>query len=264
MRVTVLSENTTSTPLCRAEHGLSLYIETASKRILFDMGQSDLFAKNAMALDVDVSKADYCVLSHGHYDHGGGLEEFLRLNAKAPVYMSSSAFADYYNASDKYIGLDKSLVDDERFVFTDSETFAIESGISLICLNNKISTEKIDSAGLTVETNGVKNPDAFLHEQYLVIEERGRRVVFSGCSHKGAVNIAKLLNPDVFIGGFHFSKIETEGAGALRLASAAAELLSLGADFYTCHCTGLAQYSYLKSLMGERLNYISTAQVLEI
>ena len=45
MRVTVLSENTTSTPLCRAEHGLSLYIETASKRILFDMGQSDLFAK---------------------------------------------------------------------------------------------------------------------------------------------------------------------------------------------------------------------------
>ncbi len=264
MRITVLSENTSQNPLCAAEHGLSLYIQTKQKNILFDMGQSDLFAKNASVLGVELSDVDICILSHGHYDHGGGIREFLRLNQKAPLYLSSCAFGAYYNASDKYIGLDRTLLFNPRLIPVTEENLCLGDGISLVCLNRQISAEDIDSAGLTVCLGDSKQPDSFLHEQYLVIEEQDRRVVFSGCSHKGAVNIARLLKPDVFIGGFHFSKIETDGDGAVRLDGAANSLLSLGADFYTCHCTGVPQYEYLKNVMGERLSYISAGAVLEV
>ena len=76
MKITALTENTTQCGL-PTEHGLSLYIETEKHTVLFDMGQSDLLAQNAASLGVDLRKADAAVLSHGHYDHGGGLKTFL-------------------------------------------------------------------------------------------------------------------------------------------------------------------------------------------
>ncbi|MCI8845747.1 MAG: MBL fold metallo-hydrolase [Lachnospiraceae bacterium] len=72
MKITALLENKTNREDMLTEHGLSLYIETEKHKILFDMGQSDLFAKNAAALGINLSSVDIAVLSHGHYDHGGG------------------------------------------------------------------------------------------------------------------------------------------------------------------------------------------------
>ena len=85
MKITSLVENTTADPRLGKEHGLSLYIEAAGKTLLFDMGQSGLFAQNARTLGLDLAKVDLAVLSHGHYDHGGGLTHFLELNKTAPV-----------------------------------------------------------------------------------------------------------------------------------------------------------------------------------
>ena len=78
MKVIVLSENTTNDPRLGAEHGLSLYIEACGKKILFDTGQGDLFAENAKTLGVDLAAVDFAVISHGHYDHGGGIRRFLQ------------------------------------------------------------------------------------------------------------------------------------------------------------------------------------------
>ena len=72
MKLTVLMENTTVREDLTAEHGLSLYIEANGKRILFDTGASATFADNAEKLGIDLSQVDLCILSHGHYDHGGG------------------------------------------------------------------------------------------------------------------------------------------------------------------------------------------------
>ena len=80
MIVKVLSENTTSSEKFESEHGLSLYIETGTHKVLFDTGSSDLFAKNAEKMGVDIASVDLAVISHGHYDHGGGLKTFLGIN----------------------------------------------------------------------------------------------------------------------------------------------------------------------------------------
>ena len=82
------------------------------------MGQSDACIQNAQILGVDLSKVDIAVLSHGHYDHGGGLEAFLQINQKAPVYIHETAFGAYYNGTEKYIGLNLSLLGNPRLIST--------------------------------------------------------------------------------------------------------------------------------------------------
>ena len=88
MRIVTLVENTARRQDLTAEHGLSLYIETENHKILFDAGQSEAFAENAKKLGVDLTQTDLAVLSHGHYDHGGGLAKFLEANDHAPIFLS--------------------------------------------------------------------------------------------------------------------------------------------------------------------------------
>ena len=119
MKITSLLENTAARDDMRIEHGLSLLIETGTHRILFDMGQSDAFLQNAEILGESLETVDLAILSHGHYDHGGGLSSFLTINDHAPVYISRHAFGSYRNGTQKYIGLDPSLATHPRLVFTD-------------------------------------------------------------------------------------------------------------------------------------------------
>ena len=76
MRIINLTENTLGRAGCLAEHGLCFYIETDNHRVLMDTGQTDLFRQNAEKLGVDLTAVDTVVLSHGHYDHGGGIPAF--------------------------------------------------------------------------------------------------------------------------------------------------------------------------------------------
>lgn len=258
MKVTALIENTSCREDVFAEHGLSLYIETDEKKILFDMGQSDLFLKNAERLSVDLSKVDVAVLSHGHYDHGGGLRSFLEINKTAPVYLSRFAFSECFNGSGKYIGLDKSIRNDERLIFVSDEPLTV-GNMTIYSCNDKKRTFDLGSFGLTVMKDGKILPDDFRHEQYLLISENGKRVLISGCSHKGILNISEWFSPDVLIGGFHFSKLELTEV----LENFAKMLGSTGTEFYTCHCTGEEQYRFMKKSM-KNLHYLSAGQCIEI
>lgn len=135
MKITTLMENTASSDCFTAEHGLSIYIETKDHIILFDSGPSGAFADNAAKLGVDLAKAEMAILSHGHYDHGGG---------------------------------------------------------------------------------------------------------------------------------FHFMGVALDDTGKKRLTEAAENLSSYPTTYYTCHCTGLEQYRFMKQLMGDRLHYIASGDIVEI
>ena len=257
MQITALTENTSA---CRlpVEHGLSLFVDMGDRRFLFDMGQTGRFAENARALGVDLGTADFAVLSHGHYDHGGGLATFLALNDRAPVYMSRRAFEPHYNASDAYIGLDGGLKGSPRLVYVD-DSLEIAPGVTLINAGQVPLFGDFGAFGLKVSRQGRLQPDDFLHEQYLLIERDGRRVLFSGCSHRGILNIARRFRPDVLIGGFHLFKLPVGEA----LDGYADALEAAKATYYTCHCTGTEQYEYMKRRMT-RLHYISAGDTVEV
>lgn len=263
MKIYALMENT---PYCvgfAAEHGLSLYIETERHKLLFDMGQTGAFAGNAIELGIDLSQVDLAVLSHGHYDHGGGLLRFLEQNDHAPVYVSEHAFDSCYHGTKRYIGLDQGLEGLERLVRT-KDAFRIDEELLLCTCNEKEYVYPLDPAGLTVEREGNFVPDPFFHEQYLVIQEKGKRVVISGCSHKGVRNIVEWLRPDVLVGGFHLMEQQVSEGKNSRLDETAEALLQYPAVYYTCHCTGQKQYEYLKGKLGERLRYLASGQMIEL
>ncbi|MBE6631544.1 MAG: MBL fold metallo-hydrolase [Ruminococcaceae bacterium] len=258
MKIIVLSENTCSCRDYKSEHGLSLYIETDGQKILFDMGQSDIFLRNSEKLGIDLSSVNFAVLSHGHYDHGGGLGAFLKKNDSAPVYINSHAFEPHYNGSGKYNGLDRELLRYERIIFVDDKT-CLGNGICVDpCKEMKI-IRNFDNFGLGMLENDVIIADDFRHEQYLIIEEYGKRILISGCSHRGVINILNHYRPDVFVGGFHFFKMDP----GEELLSMAKELKKYSAIYYTCHCTGREQFDFIKNEVPY-LNYISAGDVIDI
>ena len=257
MRITVLAENTSSCSL-PSEHGLSLYIEAVGKKLLFDSGQSGLFADNAARLGVELGAVDLAVLSHGHYDHGGGMKRFLELNRTAKLYINRSAFGKFYNADNKYIGLDASLLRSDRVILTDGVT-SLGRGLTLYDASDVETVVDLGAFGLTTERDGKRIPDDFRHEQYLLIEENDRRILFSGCSHKGIFNIIEHFRPDVLIGGFHFMKLPLDDT----LTAYAKRLDSYDIDLYTCHCTGIEQFEAMRPYM-RRLHYLSTGEKLEL
>ncbi len=258
MKVIVLTENTTSNQNLLCEHGLSLYIETEKYKILFDMGQTELFAQNAEKLGVDLAEVDFAVLSHGHYDHGGGLQKFLEINKKAPLYVSRYAFGPYYNGTEKYIGLNESLSKSDRIIYTDG-VVKIAEGLTLHHCNDKRKKYDLGSFGLNKKMKDHFVSDDFLHEQYLSVEENGKRILFSGCSHRGILNIVEWFCPDVLIGGFHFSQLALDEV----LEGYAKILDNFETIYYTCHCTGVQQYEFMKKKM-KNLFYAAVGDVIDI
>lgn len=257
MKITSLVENTTSINGIGTEHGLSLYIESNDYKILFDMGQTNLFERNAALLGIDLKEVDFVVLSHGHYDHGGGLKRFLEINDSAMVYLSSNAFGQHYHGKMKYIGLDQSLRKNKRLCFLNHVTEIVGGAVIFPYL--KVKKQRADFSGLTRKEGEEFLEEDFRHELYLMIEENGKKVLFSGCSHRGILDITEEFTPDFLIGGFHFSKLPLEDG----LKNASKVLNCYPTTYFTCHCTGVRQYEFMKEEM-KNLYYISAGKCIEI
>ncbi len=262
MKISVLVENTSECDSFSCEHGISLYIETENVRILFDTGQSEAFAGNAVKAGIHLENTDFAVLSHGHYDHGGGLPRFLAINHKAPVFLHKDAFGQHYN-KEKYIGLDPAIRKSDRLVFTDG-TFPVRENITLCTIDNSLLRYPIEPHGLSVKIQDKTFPEDFRHEQYLIIEENGKKILFSGCSHKGIINIISFFRPDIMIGGLHFKDIPIDKDGCIRLQQYAQCLASYPIQYYVGHCTGKAQYEYIQPFFHGNISYIRTGTVIYI
>lgn len=274
MIIKTLVENTSDSEVLGSEHGLSLYIETKRHKLLFDTGAGELFAENARKMQVDLSKVDLAVISHGHYDHGGGLKIFMDLNSNAKIYINKMAFGDYYsnrpNGEKKYIGIDKTLLPNDRFVFVEGQ-LVIDEELELFSGVNGSRLNPSGNKDLFMNDGESFKLDDFSHEQNLIIKENGNTVLVAGCAHNGIVNILEYFHadknrlPSQVIGGFHlYNRSADQYEDPSVIAEIGSYLLSTGGLFYTCHCTGVKAYEQLKLIMGAHVNYLSTGSQLKI
>ena len=273
MHVQTLVENTSHLAGLQGEHGLSLYIETGRHKILFDTGASALFAKNAAAMGIDLSSIDLAVLSHGHYDHGGGLATFLELNQTAPVYLQEEAFGAHYSktpAGYSFIGLDSSLKGHLRLIPV-HEHLRIDENLELFSHVHGPHPRPDSNQNLYIRNENTYHPDSFIHEQNLALTEGNCRVLLAGCAHCGILNILgeykRLFGgcPDYVIGGFHLTSPRTGRCAKLSMIKELAKTLKeTPTVYYTCHCTGLEVYQILKEQMGEQIQYLSTGMFLQL
>lgn len=274
MKITTLLENRAVSKEYKYKHGLSLYIETSNHKILFDSGTDGSFAYNAEKLGVSLKDVDTAVISHGHYDHGGGLETFLKLNNKAKIYIGRGAFDNHLKkllGFIKYnIGLKRELANNDRFIFVD-QIMKIDDELTLF---GDVKGQKLIPKGndrlLKRYNDGIKKDD-FKHEINLLVKENDEYNLFCGCAHKGIINIIERTKdiidkePYAVIGGFHLMGMDvnnSDGKDFLDELSAALNSYNIE-KYYTCHCTGEKAYSYLSKTM-ENLSEIKTGMSIEV
>ena len=270
----MLMENTSCSPDFQSEHGLSVYIETENHKILFDTGASNGFLENAKKMGVYISDIDIAIISHGHYDHGGGLLAFLKSNSSASVYIKEDAFGDYYSQSaesgKKYIGLKKNILDYPQIHLTKSHTI-IDDELELF---SNVKGSKFEPSGnkqLFMIDHGTLTEDTFQHEQNLIIKEGNTTLLMAGCAHRGIANIMDHfyeLNksyPTHVIGGFHlYNRSKDKDESPEQVYALGEYLKSKATTYYTCHCTGIKSYNLLRDQLGEQINYLSTGSELTI
>lgn len=286
MRITTLIENLVYDRGLVAEHGLSLYLEAGGKRILFDTGQSGLFLHNASKLGIRIEDVDTLVLSHGHYDHTGGLSTFLQVNKSADIFVGAGLFEAKFGSKNGFIGTKLS----------DEEEAELKNRIRIvdkpICLNIGVSSSEVNvpieelyimpkadiffpndfhNKGLLLKTEEGFAEDMMEDEIYLVLKsaskqgDEGRIGIISACSHRGITNICQSAQnyfntPLRFvIGGFHTISEPDESVNAIIGYMQNSSVEKVG----VCHCSGIESYvKFVNS--GIAVFYNSTGKITAI
>jgi 7,8-dihydropterin-6-yl-methyl-4-(beta-D-ribofuranosyl)aminobenzene 5'-phosphate synthase len=196
MKITVLAENSvckSATLNLKAEIGLSLFIEFGKRKILFDTGQSDLFIKNAEKFKIDISQVDYLIISHGHFDHGGGLNRFLKINKKARIFLHKNAakkfYTKIYGFIPYYVGLDQKIISENNRIYFIEEDTQIEDNMILLEGFAEAFTQPEANKALFEKTEDSFVPDKFNHEMVMLLIENDEIVLFSGPSYADTANI---------------------------------------------------------------------------
>lgn len=263
MKIITLIENSEGSHGCLAEHGLSLYIETIHHKLLVDTGASDALLKNATILEIDLKMVDTVILSHGHYDHAGGILAFAKLNPHAKIWMQRSAIEPYYHKNgnlEKYIGIDPQIQTLPQLHYIEGNQ-QIDKELFLFSGVEKRRLWPSGNRELKVQKDNRFEQDEFLHEQYLVLEEKGKRILISGCAHNGILNILDKFrefyqtDPDVVISGFHMRKKSGyEKSDLEMIREIALELKHTHTIYYSGHCTGELPFQILKEYLADQLH----------
>lgn len=276
MKVTVLVENSIDKGIDGADnlesaHGLALYIEIEKHKILFDIGPDDKIINNAEIMGIDLTQVDTVIISHGHNDHGGGLEAFFKINSKARVYLHKYATDDLYSSGPgrrpAYIGLDKELIErnSSRFTFIEKD-MEIFPGLKIFEHIEGQFPRSITNGNLSRKEEDKMMPDDFRHEIVASLEIEGSRYIFTGCAHSGIVNMVNRVlkdsrEPEVsaVFGGFHlYSGGQMLNAPPEYLEALIKELKALGMDYYSGHCTGHHNFNVIKEELGPHLKHLNT------
>jgi len=249
-RVTTLVDNSVSLSGSRliGEHGLSVYVETENTRILFDTGQNVALFHNAEILDIDLSRIDAVVVSHGHYDHTGGLEHLLKTNTAFSLYAHPDIFDDKLrprkSGAYKNIGipLNKTIFENAGVrLLLSKDAVEITPGVFTSGeIPQENDFESIESK-FYVQRDGEIIPDPLADDQAVILDTEKGLVVLLGCSHRGVINTLNHVNrlfPDnkihAIIGGLHLGKASDAKLQKIIDHLGAFDLERIGVS----HCTG--------------------------
>ena len=253
IRITILCENSVNVPLpVIGEHGFAAFIETERGNYLFDTGQGFTILQNAQCLKKDLSTIKSIFLSHGHYDHTGGLPGVLKLNKNVKVYAHPAIFSQKYallktNGTDtqKYIGMkfpeEQYAKQGAQFVFKSSLS-EIEEGIYLTGEIPRATAFEKGDPRLLVRNNGNLIPDPLLDDQSLVLRTKHGLVVILGCAHAGLINTIEYVldhfkgeKLHALIGGTHLGFLTDNQIDQTIAYLKDYDFSIIGAS----HCTGL-------------------------
>jgi len=259
--VTVLCDNSVAGPGVLAEHGLSLHVEADGHAFVFDTGASGVFVGNAARLGVDLSRAGTVVLSHGHYDHTGGLTTLLSAYGGREVIGHPEVLAAKYSRRRsrpaRAIGAPQSRRRLSRLGATfklNAELQEIAPGVITTGVIPRTTDFEHIPPHFAVRRGGKLARDFFDDEQAVVVRTRRGLVVIVGCAHRGLINTirrATELTGDgrvcAVIGGTHLA-----AAARQQVERTIKELRALDVGrLVACHCTGFGPAAELRSVFGE-------------
>ena len=257
--ITTLVDNVVYDRGLVAEHGFSVYIDCNGVRVLFDTGQTDTVTVNAHALGIDLGEIDACVISHGHYDHTGGLASFCRLNAHAPVFIHADAWLPKWNSHKKAIGISHAESIDRARCVSIEKPHMIAPDIYCMPAATIAYEDDTHRTGFFCEKNGEMTDDDFSDEQSLVIIKNEHLNIISGCSHRGISNIitaAKThfkLPVGMVVGGMHLLNESIRRIEQLCAILNSMNIQRVGVG----HCTGIDAYSTIQQKLTCEVFYNS-------
>lgn len=260
-RITILVDNEAGPGLAN-EHGFSAWIEAAGRRLLFDTGQGGALAVNASQLGVVLSSADALILSHGHYDHTGGVPLVVAEAPTMPIYLHPAATGTRYavrGRKGRSIGMPEktreTLEHSSRAICWVAEPLALAPAIGLTGPIPR-TTSYEDTGGPFFTDPAATRADPLVDDLAMWIRTEGGLVVVVGCCHAGLLNtlaFARQLSGEqrlrAVVGGFHLGEATEE-----RLTRTAQALAELSPELVIpCHCTGRSAVERLRALLGNRV-----------
>jgi len=269
MKIVVLSDNRQLQESLEFEHGLCVYLETEKYKCLLDTGASDKFIHNAEQMVIDLTAIDYVFISHGHSDHIGGLQAFLKINSKAKIILSKNALLQRFFSARKGIREISSKIDinnyEDRFVFIDKLIEFENEIFAFPCQDAIYPLPKANNTLMTEDSNGLK-PDNFNHE-IVVCFGVDDLLVYTGCAHHGVLNILDSVqivtgkHISTLIGGFHLLDGYPDQYETDEEINEIAKTLATNYPntmIYTGHCTGNKVYGLLRKKLADNLKFFHT------
>jgi 7,8-dihydropterin-6-yl-methyl-4-(beta-D-ribofuranosyl)aminobenzene 5'-phosphate synthase len=276
-RITILCENLIGKRVGLGEHGFSAFVETDRGNYLFDTGGGHSIVANSLALDKDLRTVRKIFLSHGHYDHTGGLPEVLKLRGNIDVHAHPHVFLDRMamleengKETKRFVGIPykKGYLESlgANFVFNNAFT-EVEKGIYLTGeVPRKTPFEKADSR-LFSEIDGKTTQDIFLDDQSLILDSERGMILILGCAHSGMINIIHhVINKTgkqkfyAILGGTHLDFLTPKQLEESINVLNQLEIERIGVS----HCTGMRAACRLHLEFGDRYFFGSVGSVLEV